>query len=116
MKFSPCIPGCTACCGIIPWSIAEWKEVENHPSFFGIETMELVPGRITPAKNGSPLMTCPFATTDGCSVYDKRPAICRLFGNVAMMECPKKGGFRPKRTMSDREAREALGITGKEAA
>jgi len=117
MKPRPCIPGCTACCGVIPWSIDEWKAVENHPGLFGVETIALIPGKsVIPARDGKPLTKCPFATSAGCSVHDKRPAICRLYGNVDRMRCPKDGGYRPERMMSDREAREALGITGRELA
>jgi Fe-S-cluster containining protein len=49
-------------------------------------------------------MNCPMLKDGRCSVYDIRPAICRLFGAAAdkMLECPK--GCRPETYMDGAKA------------
>ena len=36
-------------------------------------------------------LKCPFATDTGCSCYEYRPIICRIFGAAEGMECPRGG-------------------------
>lgn len=43
-------------------------------------------GSFEPA--GYPSQTCPLLKENKCSIYDIRPAICRLWGVVEMMPCP----------------------------
>ena len=56
---------------------------------------------MTPTKPGT--LKCIFATDDGCSVYDKRPMMCRLFGTVDddLLRCPH--GIRSDRTLGKYE-------------
>ena len=68
-----CIPGCTDCCGPIPWSACEWEEV--------------------PVKRKPDGVGCPYITRHGCKIYEYRPILCRLFGTVERMKCPH--GCRP---------------------
>jgi Fe-S-cluster containining protein len=50
----------------------------------------------------SPDLQCNMLTPEGrCSVYDKRPTICRLWGAVRAMACPH--GCKPDRWLTLRE-------------
>lgn len=51
-------------------------------------------------------MRCPALQNGRCSIYAHRPLICRLWGVVKKMRCPH--GCRPKRWLSDAEARTLL--------
>lgn len=70
-----CVPSCHACCGPILMSHLEALRIQ---------------GRANPAHE--PLV-CPYLGKDGCRVYAQRPAICRLFGTMATLACPK--GCKP---------------------
>jgi uncharacterized protein len=65
-----CKPGCTACCGLVPWSDEEWERLDDKRPTYDY--------------------TCPYASQAGCLVYAKRPLTCRLFGVVDhfLMHCP----------------------------
>jgi Fe-S-cluster containining protein len=39
---------------------------------------------------GKPGERCPFVVNNRCSIYADRPNVCRKFGEVAELECPKK--------------------------
>jgi len=59
-----CIPGCTDCCkGVksLMFTKEQWAKVQ-HLEF----------------KNED----CPYLTDQGCSCYEDRPFVCRLFGTV----------------------------------
>lgn len=49
-------------------------------------------------------MTCPFLKKDGCSIYEERPIMCRLFGAVDHrdMKCPM--GCGPKKLISEADS------------
>jgi len=82
-----CVDGCTACCGPVPFSEIEAERV-------GLEQIE-----------GSTELTCPFVEDGGCSVYEHRPFICRLFGTapqVPALHCPKGGTC--KKPISEKRA------------
>jgi hypothetical protein len=55
-----CIPGCTDCCGPVPFSEWEWQQVQN--------------------KKVTSELACPYASKAGCEIYDQRPIMCRVFG------------------------------------
>ena len=91
-----CEPGCSACCGPVLMSRLEWKRICDR---LGYE----------PKGNfDAEHLDCPMLKDGRCSVYDIRPAICRLFGAVdyKMLECPK--GRRPERLMPEVGARQIL--------
>lgn len=57
-----------------------------------------------------PKLTCPLLNPDGkCSVYEDRPAICRIWGAVEKMKCPH--GCRPKKWMTRDESYAVLAAT-----
>ncbi len=72
----PCDPGCGECCGVVPVSPTEWLAVAVYARQHGV----------TPRDQG---LTCPFFQDGGCAVHPVRPTLCRAFGHVAGMTCPK---------------------------
>lgn len=82
-----CKPGCTGCCGIVPLSKYEAEQL-GLPA----NTVHM------PTKPDS--LTCQYATNEGCSVYDKRPLLCRLYGTVdnPHLTCPFGCGAKTKLT------------------
>lgn len=91
-EMEDCKGMCQASCGPIPVYAPERKLIEKR-SGKGLTT------------NGR--MACTMLTAAGvCSVYGIRPLICRLWGAVdsPVMRCPH--GCKPKRWLTDEEARD----------
>jgi Fe-S-cluster containining protein len=82
-----CKPGCSACCGPVPFSRTEWERIPDKKTAAGID--------------------CPYSGTRGCAIYENRPFMCRLFGAAASLSCPF--GSRPDRMLSAEEAAELTG-------
>lgn len=74
-----CIEGCTDCCGPVFTTKIEAERL-------GVEvgTLTNKPGETK----------CRFAGEQGCTVHDKRPMMCRLFGssNLEKLACPHGRG------------------------
>lgn len=99
-----CEPGCLDCCHRYAPAMSKWEWYQvNHP------------GKIITTS----LSSCPFLTLDGCSIYARRPIICRMFGTVSKAEldkfdidtiftlaCPR--GRQPEKPLSARDALEIL--------
>lgn len=70
----PCIPGCTDCCGPVPFTLTEWALIP-------------VPMQRHRAKG---TLDCPYSLNRGCDIYASRPLLCRLFGATLdpMLQCP----------------------------
>ena len=49
---------------------------------------------------------CPLLKDGACSVYDRRPAICRLWGLTEELRCPF--GCEPEERWTDKRAKEWL--------
>ena len=71
-----CDTNCGACCGVVPCTEGEYTAVAEYAASHGLE----------PVRQG---MTCPWYQGGSCAVHEVRPAICRLFGHVEDMECPR---------------------------
>lgn len=75
-----CVPGCHDCCGPVTTSSEEMSrlpvktDAEHEAALNGYNCVHLGP--------------------DGCTVYEERPLICRLFGTTPRMPCPN--GRRPE--------------------
>lgn len=69
---------CGRCCGIIPVSSIELKEIRAYVSKHNIKAINIHS------------MICPFRDDKKkiCVIYPVRPMICRLMGVVEGMECP----------------------------
>lgn len=74
-----CIPGCVDCCGPVPFAKIEAQNAPVKP----------------PTKS----LMCPYASKDGCEIYENRPFICRLYGTIENLQCPR--GCRPEAFLDD---------------
>lgn len=69
-----CVKGCHDCCGPVTTSSEEMSrlpvktDAEHEAALNGFNCVHLGP--------------------NGCTVYDERPLICRLFGTTPRMPCP----------------------------
>jgi Fe-S-cluster containining protein len=96
-----CKAGCGVCCGVVPWSAEEYAAVASRLPAGA--TTEEIEGKIYPIRaDGS--LTCPFFD-GGCTVYEDRPFMCRLFGTSRdpLLRCPV--GCEPKRMLTSARAR-----------
>lgn len=75
-----CVPGCHDCCGPVTTSSEEMARLP----------------RKTAAEQDAALeaLNCVHLGPDGCTVYEERPLICRLFGTTERLPCPN--GRRPE--------------------
>ena len=91
-----CRARCTDCCGPVPWSADEIARVEVPPNAVWVN----INGVQALARNDGST-ECPFVQDGRCSVYDRRPFMCRLFGAVAReprLLCPH--GCRPDKPLT----------------
>ncbi len=96
-----CQRKCQEACGPIGMSRVEFVRIMGREPAASESFMDH-PMMINPVTGG-----CPKLGRDGaCMVYDKRPAVCRLFGVVPEMPCPF--GCVPERILTDAEARAIL--------
>jgi hypothetical protein len=74
-----CVPGCHDCCGPVMTSSYEASELPEKSE----------------AEHDAALseLSCTYLGSQGCSVYEDRPLICRLFGTTPSLLCPH--GKRP---------------------
>ncbi len=71
-----CDDGCGLCCGVIVVRSQEFRRIEGLVRVRGLE----------PRRQGT---RCPLYIEGKCSIYEGRPAVCRLFGHVERLNCPR---------------------------
>ena len=82
-KVEGCRTGCADCCGPVPLSKLEARKVRHAG-----EPERLMNMVVTPT---DACLSCAYSTPEGCSVYEDRPFMCRLFGAVEgepRLTCP----------------------------
>lgn len=95
-----CKPGCTACCGPVPFMGEEWdKVVARLPPDAEVQGAK---AGYLPTAPGT--KHCAFRTATGCSIYDDRPFMCRLFGTADTPSLTCMHGCQPKRRMTEDKA------------
>lgn len=72
-----CDEGCGDCCGPVPVTEAELRQVRGFMKEHGVE----------PRDNGA--LTCPFLQQGRCAIYGARPLICRIFGHSRALQCSR---------------------------
>lgn len=84
-----CLPGCTECCGPVPWAPAEWESMTDQRRATSLD--------------------CPYASRQGCACYEQRPLLCRMFGAVSTprLRCPF--GRRPEVMLTEAQGHEMMG-------
>jgi len=81
------------CCGMIPMSKSflkdMWKKHNLVKKLGSIKKIKSV-GTIMPGKTMFYIKEniCVFKTDAGCSIYEDRPAICRVYGETNLVRCP----------------------------
>jgi hypothetical protein len=75
-----CIPGCHDCCGPV---LASSAEMARLPEVSEAQREKALPN-----------WDCAHLAEHGCSVYEERPLICRMFGTTPRLPCPH--GKRPE--------------------
>jgi uncharacterized protein len=95
-----CKPGCADCCGPLMMSRLEAKRIRRAT---GIDPMALMNNLEQAIQTGC--LTCPFVhpETHRCTIYEIRPAVCRIFGasEHRRLTCPH--GCRPEKLMTNSE-------------
>lgn len=82
-----CTGACVACCGPVVMTPLEASRTEHPNDMVALRCPKL-----------SPLGTC--------TVYDRRPVVCRLYGTTPRLACDF--GCVPERWLSDREVAEIV--------
>jgi uncharacterized protein len=83
---SICKPGCSECCGPVPFAKSEWESLAD--------------------KRTATTMDCPYISeTNTCEIYEQRPFLCRLYNacDDPLLKCPK--GCGPEKPLSWEKAR-----------
>jgi len=84
-----CTGGCAGACGPIPMSTLEAKR---------LRVVSHVKPRVVDDK-----LTCGYLSPNGrCTVYAIRPLICRIYGALEMLSCPR--GCVPERWLTPQES------------
>ena len=87
-----CDDGCGECCGVVPATRDELAAIRRYMAHHGVEAVD---------RGG---LTCPFF--DGkCTIYPVRPFICRAFGHVQGLDCPRGYNVNVPKRIIDREIR-----------
>lgn len=100
-----CAGRCTESCGPIAMTQLEWERMRaaqplrRKPSLMALLSANTYKGT-------RDALTCPMLQNGRCTVYEVRPAVCRLWGLVEGMPCIY--GCKPSRLMSDAEGFEFL--------
>ncbi|ABE54793.1 protein of unknown function UPF0153 [Shewanella denitrificans OS217] len=85
-----CVPGCHDCCGPVTTSAEEMSHLPVK----------------TDAEHDAALeeWNCVHLGPHGCTVYEERPLICRVFGTTSNMLCPNS--CRPKEMIDSKVERQ----------
>ncbi len=89
-------------CTVIPLSDLELKYIgqDNISMRFAVNINVL---NCTLDEEEKHIPVCDMLVDNRCSIYDKRPMICRLYGVVRGIECPH--GCKPERPLSEQGAK-----------
>jgi Fe-S-cluster containining protein len=83
-----CVPNCGRCCGgVTPFTRDDASRAVEHLN--GMKNPKLLERQIR--YWGGSSRVCPFLQADAkCFIYEARPEVCKAFGHVPMMECPRE--------------------------
>ena len=85
-----CVEGCHDCCGPVTTSSEEMFRLPVKTDAEHTEALDDY--------------SCVHLGPNGCTVYEERPLICRLFGTTPKMPCPN--GRRPENMIDPKVERE----------
>lgn len=72
----PCEAGCGECCGPAPVTAPELARVRAF-----VRDRDVKPAKAS--------LSCPWFQNGGCSVYDVRPLVCRIYGHTPALPCSR---------------------------
>jgi uncharacterized protein len=102
-----CKEGCADCCGPVQLSRLEYHRCVKASGRTADDVRRQMEKNIK-----KKIYQCPLVNqkTHCCTVYDVRPAICRIFGTTRGLPCPH--GYAPEaaQMLSDERAREILAL------
>jgi len=89
-----CLEGCTECCTHFGVPSRTRAEDERIREFLRRQGRDILPARGT---------TCPYVSSEGCTIHPVRPLVCRLYGTSPNYRCVR--GVAPSRYLHpDEEA------------
>lgn len=91
-----CQRKCNAACGPIGFAPVEIVNIQASGHELPTMVDHLIHGPLT----------CSALKSGGCSIYNQRPGICRLYGLTKLLRC--KHGCEPERWLSEAESRQFL--------
>lgn len=100
-----CKPGCVDCCGPVPLSKVEAALIGTDRNMTSDKVQPIKTKAELEAIQNDPDYVCP--TCDyaeegvGCTIYDKRPLTCRLYGTFERLACPH--GYKPETMLTDEQ-------------
>lgn len=81
--------GCGECCGPVPFPIKFLEDNKDKMQLFEVKYIRSSkPGHYTPLSSDG---LCVFLDRETrlCQVYEHRPDVCRLYGTIPDLPCPK---------------------------
>ena len=109
-----CAPGCSSCCGAVPFTLTEKIAATPMANQLGIKFNTInIPGSPTSFLPDQIDGSCGFLRENKCAIYNLRPLVCRLFGVVdhPYMFCSQGG--KPDRLLSNMEAQTLINANRK---
>ncbi len=102
-----CKEGCADCCGPVQLSRLEYHRCVKASGRTAEDVRRQMEKNFNQKTYQCPLLS---QKTNRCSVYEVRPAICRVFGTAKSLPCPH--GYAPdeSQVLSDEKAREILAL------
>lgn len=108
----PCKDRCFRCCGPVPIPKEEWDRITATSAgrlalkrFGDAVEVAHADGLYFPIH---PLGICPFLGKDGCLVYDERPLICRVYGQLKDLKCGEGVECPPELVVDDEAKHEVF--------
>jgi Fe-S-cluster containining protein len=105
-----CKPGCADCCGPIQLSRLEYHRCVKVSGRTADDVRRHMEKNIKHKIYQCPLLN---KKTNQCTVYQARPAICRIFGTTKDLPCPHGCGPDASALLSEERAREILSLVNK---
>jgi hypothetical protein len=97
---------CQACCGPLALTRLEMRHlaVGHSQVKFARDACETESGLKLGMVYTLNYPVCPFLKDGACTVYERRPFVCRIWGLTELLHCPH--GCQPDRVLTEREVHE----------
>ena len=102
-----CKEGCADCCGPVQLTRLEYYRCVKASDRSAEDVRRHMERNLKQKTCQCPLID---TRTKRCSVYEVRPAICRVFGTTGELACPHGYAPEPEQMLSEEQAREILAL------